>query len=111
MQAVYWIAIHPINKSWLQGKTLSTTGSRFFSFDPTSRKQDRSRQPYGWTRLRDHGERSHLVRAVLAVVSLVLVAAVNTWSSNTKRLRAIGAATLSVQRLPSNRPIASKVLA
>jgi len=35
MQAVYWIAIHPINKSWLQGKTLSATGSRSFSFDPT----------------------------------------------------------------------------
>jgi hypothetical protein len=38
MQAVYWIAIHPINKFWLQGKSLSAAGSRFFSFDPTSRK-------------------------------------------------------------------------
>jgi hypothetical protein len=45
-QAVYWIAIHPINKFWLQGKSLSAAGSRFFSFDPTSRKQDRSRPPY-----------------------------------------------------------------
>ena len=77
MQAVYWIAIHPINKFWLQGKTLGAAGSRFFSFDPTSRKQDRSRQPYDWTRLRDRWELSHLVRAVLALLSLVLVAAVN----------------------------------
>jgi hypothetical protein len=60
------------------GKTLSAAGSRFFSFDPTSRKHDRSRQPYDWTRLRDRWELSHLVRAVLALVSLVLVAAVNT---------------------------------
>jgi hypothetical protein len=45
VQGVYWIAIRPSNKFWLQGKTLSAAGSRFFSFDPTSRKQDRSRQP------------------------------------------------------------------
>jgi tRNA(adenine34) deaminase len=45
-QAVYWIAIQPINKFWLQGKSLSAAGSRFFSFDSTSRKQDRSRPPY-----------------------------------------------------------------
>ncbi|HEY1472077.1 MAG TPA: anthrone oxygenase family protein [Candidatus Acidoferrum sp.] len=77
MQAVYWIAIHPINKFWLQGKSLGAAGSRFFSFDPTSRKQDRSRQPYDWTRLRDRWELSHVARAVLALVSLVLVAAVN----------------------------------
>jgi len=77
MQAVYWIAIHPINKFGLQGKTLSAAGSRFFSFAPTSRKQDRSRQPYDWTRLRDRWELSHFVRAVLALLSLVLVAAVN----------------------------------
>ena len=101
MQAVYWIAIHPSNKFWLLGKTLSAAGSRFFSFDPTSHKQERSRQPYDWTRLLDRWELSHLVRAVLALVSLVLVAAVNT----------LGAATLIVQTLPSNRPIASKVLA
>jgi hypothetical protein len=76
--AVYGIAIRPINKFWLHGKTLSAAGSRFFSFDPTSRKHDRSRQPYDWSRLRDRWELSHLVRAVLALVSLVLVAAVNT---------------------------------
>ena len=77
MQAVYWIAIHPINKFWLQGKTLSAAGSRFFSFDPTSHKQDRSRQPFDWTRLRDRWELSHLVRAVPALLRLVLVAAAN----------------------------------
>jgi hypothetical protein len=54
--------VSSINKFWLQGKTLSAAGSGFFSFDPTSRKQDRSRQPYDWTRLRDRWELSHLAR-------------------------------------------------
>jgi hypothetical protein len=60
------------------GRNLGAADSRFFSFDPSRRQQDRSRQPYDWTRLRDRWERSHLVRAMLALVSLVLVAAVNT---------------------------------
>ena len=40
MQAVYLIAIHPSNKFWPQGRTLSAADPRFFSFDPTSHKQD-----------------------------------------------------------------------
>ena len=48
MQAVYWIAIHPGNKFWLLGKTLSAAGSRFFSFDPTSHKRsDRDSRTIG----------------------------------------------------------------
>src|SRR5262245_58040621 len=27
MQAIYWIFIHPINRIWLQGETLSRSGS------------------------------------------------------------------------------------
>jgi hypothetical protein len=111
MQAVYWIAIHPINKFWLQGKSLSAAGSRFFSFDPTNRKQDRSRQPYDWNRLRDRWELSHVVRAVLALVSLVLVAAVNAWPTKKQRMAPVAAAALSVQTLPLDHPVASKVLA
>ena len=32
MQAVYWLVTHPLNRVWLSGKSLSTAGSRFFSF-------------------------------------------------------------------------------
>lgn len=34
MQVVYCIALHPINKFWLQGKSLSAAGSRFFHSIP-----------------------------------------------------------------------------
>jgi hypothetical protein len=66
MQAVYGIAIHPINKFWLQGKILSALALGFsHSIPQVANRIDRGRR-----------DLSHLVRAVLALV--VLVAAVNT---------------------------------
>ena len=72
MQAVYWIFIHPVNQYWLQGESLHRLGSAFFSFDPANRTQSRvDSGSASWTTLRDRWEYSHLVRAVLALVSLI----------------------------------------
>jgi hypothetical protein len=72
MQAVYWIFTHPVNKYWLQGEALKGFGSAFFSFDPANRPPPQIEAgPEGWTGLRDRWEYSHVVRAGLALVSLI----------------------------------------
>jgi hypothetical protein len=68
MQVVYWVVTHPVNRHWLRGQALGSLSSGFFSF--ASRRRDQNR-PMDWTDLRDRWEYSHLVRAVLALVSLI----------------------------------------
>jgi hypothetical protein len=71
MQAVYWIVTHPVNQYWLKGQALGSLGSGFFSF--ASRRRGVSRA-MDWTELRDRWEYSHVVRAGLAVISLIALA-------------------------------------
>lgn len=70
MHAVYWLMTHPVNNFWLKDVKLSGAGAGFFSVG-------RGRRPEGaqpdWTELRDRWEYSHVVRAVLALLALVLV--------------------------------------
>lgn len=76
MQVVYWIFLHPVNKVWLQGATLSSVGSGFFAFG-RARIQTGARVPE-WTVLRNRWEYAHVARAGLAAISFVaLVIAVS----------------------------------
>jgi preprotein translocase subunit SecE len=68
MEVVYWTVTHPVNKVWLRGQTLGSFGSGFFSFASRRGEENRTVE---WTDLRDRWEYSHVVRAVLAVVSLI----------------------------------------
>jgi Domain of unknown function (DUF1772) len=72
MHAVYWILIHPVNNFWLKDFKLKGAGAGFFSFDPLNRIS--SSQEPEWTLLRDRWEYSHLVRAGLAMLALILLA-------------------------------------
>jgi hypothetical protein len=68
MQAVYWIFTHPVNKVWLQGRSLGAAGTGFFSFAADAPgSQD-------WKQLRDRWEYSHVARAVLAALSFTALA-------------------------------------
>jgi hypothetical protein len=67
MQAVYWLVTHPVNRVWLQGKRLSRMGFGFFSFASGSGSD---RGELAWTNLRNRWEYSHVVRAILALLSL-----------------------------------------
>jgi hypothetical protein len=70
MQAVYWISTHPVNRYWLQGQTLSRSGSRFFSAGGIEGTEaDPSAE--NWKSLRNRWEYSHVMRAVLALLSFV----------------------------------------
>jgi anthrone oxygenase-like protein len=68
MQPVYWIVTHPVNQHWLRGQALGSIGAGFFSFASKRTNQHRAVE---WTDLRDRWEYSHVVRALLAVASLI----------------------------------------
>lgn len=73
MHAVYWIVTHPVNGFWLQDQPLTGASAGFFSFGV---RKDRAADPGredGWKRLRDRWEYSHVVRAALATLSLILL--------------------------------------
>jgi hypothetical protein len=72
MQLVYWLITHPVNRYWLQGQNLSSLGSGFFSVASAKRPGGQvETHSVNWTVLRDRWEYSHLVRAILVLVSLV----------------------------------------
>jgi len=61
--AIYWVLIHPVNRVWLKDEKLGRAGSGLFAAGTDTTHGD-------WTALRDRWEWSHVVRAVLAVLSL-----------------------------------------
>jgi hypothetical protein len=69
MQIVYWICIHPVNKVWMQGETLSSAGSSFFGLG-RSQIQSGGGDPE-WTELRNRWEYGHVARAALAAMSFI----------------------------------------
>ncbi len=73
MHAVYWVLTHPVNRFWLRGQRIARAGDSFFTFDPIGRKRAIGHPRINWTALRDRWEYSHVVRAALAFVALVLL--------------------------------------
>jgi hypothetical protein len=73
MHAAYWLLTHKVNNFWLKDVKLQGVGAGFFSFDPL-RRANASGEPE-WTQLRDRWELSHVVRAALGLVSLILLVA------------------------------------
>jgi hypothetical protein len=61
--AIYWVITHPVNKVWLKGEKLGQAGSGFFATGSRAAEGD-------WTALRDRWEWSHVVRAMLEMLSL-----------------------------------------
>ncbi len=70
MHATYWLLTHPVNNFWLEGFRLKGFGRRFFAIG-TSKRSDANRPDWMW--LRDRWEVSHAIRALLGLISLVLV--------------------------------------
>jgi hypothetical protein len=72
--AVYWILTHPVNGFWLRGQKIGRSGANFFEFDPMGRGRTVGHPRLNWTSLRDRWEYSHVVRAALMLVALILIA-------------------------------------
>jgi hypothetical protein len=70
MHAVYWILTQPVNNFWVKDLKLSRSGARFFGL--LAARRPRGDEP-DWTELRDQWERSHLIRAGLGVIALLLL--------------------------------------
>lgn len=70
MQAVYWLVTHPVNQFWLAGENLNGFSAGFFAFGVN---RSSATQPVTWTDLRNQWEYSHVVRAGLALVSLIAI--------------------------------------
>jgi hypothetical protein len=68
VQAVFWLVTQPVNRRWVASVKLGAAGSRFFGAG------SRSRTESTFAELRVRWEYSHLVRAALAVLSLVAIA-------------------------------------
>ena len=70
MHLAYWVVTHPVNRFWLRDFQLKGFSGGFFRFDPLDRSAPLDRED-AWKRLRNRWEYSHVIRAVLAGVSLV----------------------------------------
>ncbi|HTK80022.1 MAG TPA: hypothetical protein VL286_06235 [Rhizomicrobium sp.] len=66
LHGLYWLVTHPVNEFWLKEIKLYRASGRFFGLTAAMR-------PLNWTALRDRWEYSHIVRAALALLSLVLL--------------------------------------
>ncbi len=71
--AVYWLFTHPVNNFWLKDFALKGAGAAFFALGSGGGSEG-ARAP-DWTQLRDRWEYSHVVRAALALSSLILLVA------------------------------------
>ena len=67
----YWVLTHPVNSFWLKGDDLKGLGKGFFAAgakEPTQHGEGDL-----WKRYRNRWERSHVTRAIFAILSLVLL--------------------------------------
>ena len=77
MHAAYWLMTHPVNNFWLKDVPLKGAGAGFFASDPL--RQGTASGQSEWKTLRDRWEFSHVVRAVLGLISLTLLVAAIAW--------------------------------
>ena len=68
VHVTYWLVTHPVNNFWLADTELVGASKRFFDVG-----KDRGLGTADWTVLRDRWEYSHVVRAALTFVSLLLL--------------------------------------
>ena len=67
---IFWVMTQPVNKYWLRQTKLTASAERFFE---TGRSHDSTGSPPDWTVLRDRWERSHVLRAAIAMLALILL--------------------------------------
>lgn len=69
VQLVYWFVTQPVNRHWMKDVDLTGAGKMFFQTGPAA-------DPGAdWTGLRDRWEYSHVTRAILSTLSLLLALA------------------------------------
>ena len=69
LHAVYWVVVHPVNKTWVEDIGLKGDSRRFFEVGRAA-----GLPSAGWKALRDRWEYAHAVRAGMTLAALALVA-------------------------------------
>jgi len=64
---IFWVMTQPVNRFWLEETELTASAKRFFRTDGMGRP------PLDWTVLRDRWEHSHVLRAIAALLGLILL--------------------------------------
>jgi hypothetical protein len=72
MQAVYWLATHPVNRFWLRNQELGRTSRAFFDLGGDAAAAS------DWRVMRNGWEYSHVARAVLAVIGFLCLSVAAT---------------------------------
>jgi hypothetical protein len=70
VHGIYWLVTHPVNKVWLKDFGIGRAGQAFFE----AGRQSATPEASDWRALRDRWERSHVARAVAAVIGLAALA-------------------------------------
>jgi len=73
MHAVYWVVTHPVNGFWLKDQSLKAVSAGFFSFGVNRDRAANPERTEDWKQLRNRWEYSHVVRAGLSMLSLILL--------------------------------------
>lgn len=66
----YWVLTHPVNNFWLKDHDLKGLGKGFFAAGAKKPPQPDARNDDLWKHYRDRWERSHVIRAIFAILSL-----------------------------------------
>ena len=73
MQIVFWSVTQTANRFWLRHDHLGTSGARFFALNRAKQGSEGKRSTPNWQSMRDQWEYSHVLRAVLSMISLVAI--------------------------------------
>jgi hypothetical protein len=73
MHAVYWLVTHPVNRVWVTEQPLGSAGAGFFAVGPKGTRGADVTRGEEWKSLRNRWEYSHVARAILAIVNLVML--------------------------------------
>lgn len=66
VQLIFWLMTQPVNRYWMHNTPLSRVATRFFEAGSAAPTGD-------WRVMRDRWERSHIMRAISAVLALLLL--------------------------------------
>jgi hypothetical protein len=68
---VFWVMTQPVNRFWLEKTELTASAKSFFRTERTDRAEPEPTPD--WTVLRDRWELSHVLRAIAALLGLILL--------------------------------------
>ncbi|MBV9886456.1 MAG: DUF1772 domain-containing protein [Acidobacteria bacterium] len=73
MHAVFWFVTQPTNRFWLRNQQMANAGSKFFGTERSSGPHSQEKPVTDFTSMRNRWEYSHIARAFLSIVALIVL--------------------------------------